>query len=116
MESANVILDPDVCIQSDESVSEYAGRVAGMITSLRRTVLEYSKGNKTMEELLKEAMIVDEQEQVMKEESPVTELLLDQLDELRHAISQHQMTVMAANAYDVNTMTEANRKLWAILK
>jgi len=110
-----VILDQDVCIRSDETLSEYAGRVAGKITSLRRTVKEYSKGNATLEELLEAAMIFEEEEQEMKEASPVTELLLDQLDELRHAISQHRSAVMSGGAYDVTTMTEANKKLWAVL-
>ena len=114
-----MILDADVCIRSGESLSEYSGRMAGMITVLRKKIKQYASGEATLEELLEEAKVeleILDEDAEMKEESPVTELLLDQLDELRHAISQHQMTVMAANAYDVTTMTEANQKLWAILK
>jgi len=111
-----MILDQDVCIRSDESLSKYSGRVAGMITSLRRTIKNYASGEVTLEELLEAAMIPEEEEQEMKEESPITELLLDQLDELRHAISQHRSAVMSGGAYDVTTMTEANKKLWEVLK
>jgi hypothetical protein len=84
-----------------------------MITSLRRTIKNYASGEVTLEELLEAAMIPEEEE---KEESPITELLLDQLDELRHAISQHRSAVMSGGAYDVTTMTEANKKLWEVLK
>lgn len=110
-----MILDQDVCIRSDESLSEYSGRMAGMITALRRCVKEYAIGKMTLQELLEAAMIFEEEKHEMKEESPVTELLLDQLDELRHAISEHRRAVMAGGAYDVTTMTEANQKLWEIL-
>lgn len=110
-----MILDPDVCIRSDESLSEYSGRVAGMITSLRSAVRDYGIGKLTLQELLEAAMIFEEEEHEMKEESPVTELLLDQLDELRHAISEHRRSVMAGGAYDVTTMTQANQKLWEVL-
>jgi hypothetical protein len=111
-----MILDPDVCIRSDESLSEYSGRMAGMITVLRRKVRDYGIGKITLEELLEAAMIFEEEEQEMKEESPVTELLLDQLDELRHAISEHRRTVMAAGAYDLENVNKANTKLWEVLK
>lgn len=110
-----MILDPDVCIRSEEDLSEYSGRVAGIITSLRRTVRDYAIGKITLEDLLEAAMIFEEEEQEMKEESPVTELLLDQLDELRHAISEHRRTVMSGGAYDIENMNLANKKLWEVL-
>jgi TATA-binding protein-associated factor Taf7 len=112
-----MILDQDVCMTSDESVSAYAGRMAAMITNLRRAVKEYADGTKTLEELLDEAKVPKESEEPeMKEESPITELLLDQLDELRHAISQHRREVMSGGAYDLSTMTQANSKLWEVLE
>lgn len=110
-----MIFDADVCIRSDESLSEYSGRMAGMITVLRRKVRDYGIGKITLEELLEAAMIFEEEEHEMKEESPVTELLLDQLDELRHAIAEHQRTVLSGGAYDIENMNLANKKLWEVL-
>lgn len=109
-----MILDQDVCSTSDESVSGYAGRLAGTIMNLRAKIKDYAEGRATLEELLKEAK-VDLENEPTEEASPVTELLLDQLDELRHAISEHRRAVLAGGAYDVTTMTQANSRLWKVL-
>lgn len=82
---------------------------------LRAKIKDFAEGRATLEELLEVAK-VDLENEPTKEESPVTELLLDQIDELRHAISEHRQQVMASGAYDVTTMTNANQKLWKILK
>ena len=109
-----MILDPDIVEGSSEGASSWAGKLSGKLMSLRAKIKDYAEGRATLEELLEEAK-VDLENEPTKEESPVTELLLDQLDELRHAISEHRRNVLASGAYDLNSMTEANKRLWGVL-
>lgn len=109
-----MILDPDIVEGSSGGASAWAGQLSGKLMSLRIKIKDYAEGRATLEELLEEAK-VDLENEPTKEESPVTELLLDQLDELRHAISEHRRAVLASGAYDLTSMTEASKRLWKVL-
>lgn len=109
-----MILDSDVVEGSGEDASAWAGRLSAKLMLLRARVRDYAEGRATLEELL-EAANVNLKDEPTKEESPVTELLLDQLDELRHAISEHRRAVLASGAYDLTSMTEASKRLWKVL-
>jgi hypothetical protein len=110
-----MLLGADLVEGSSEGASAWAGRLSSKIVQLRAKVKDYAEGRATLEELLEEAKVNLESEPT-EDPKEITELLLDQIDQLRHAISTHQATVMSAGAYDANTMNIANKSLWSVLE
>jgi hypothetical protein len=50
-----------------------------------------------------------------EEALPDTELLFDQLDELKNAIYEHRRSILYSESYDAKRISEANTKLWGFL-
>lgn len=117
-----MILDPDVVEGSSEGASAWSGRLSAKLMLLRAKVRDYAEGKVTLEELLEEAK-VNLEDGPTKKESPITELLLNQIGELRHAISEHQRLLSSLDEKGftsetglVFTMREANKCLWEVLE
>jgi len=116
-----MLLDADLCEGSEEGPSAWAGRLSSRLMQLRARVRDYAEGRATLEELLEEAN-VDLENEPTEDERPITERLLDHIDELRYAISRHRETVRALEeSYTVETgllfmVKGANKDLWEVLE
>jgi hypothetical protein len=116
-----MLLDADLCEGSEEGVSAWAGTLSSKLMRLRRRVRDYAEGRATLDDLLEEAQ-VNQEEHEEQSDSPITELLLDQINELRYALSRHRETVrMLEEQYTVETgllfmLKSANQDLWEVLE